>query len=60
MTITKTCDSEVVTGEGEPMGIGLGVGKDEGVARGICAEGRAHAPRRQIDNIRAATLEALT
>jgi hypothetical protein len=60
MTITKTCDCDVATGDGEPMGIGLGVGKGEGVARGICAEGLAHAPRRQIDNIRAPTLVALT
>jgi hypothetical protein len=67
MTMTKTCACELVTGDGSAEGDGLAIGDGEGVgvARGLglgstCALGRAHAATREIDNIRAATLVALT
>src|SRR5258708_1038112 len=63
--MTKTCDCDVETGEGSVDGDGDATGDGDAVASGVglvcsCAEGRAHAPREQIDNIRAATLVALT
>jgi hypothetical protein len=49
------------SGEGDSMGEGDGVGVTKGTwLGGTCAEGRAHALRTHIDNIRAATLVALT
>jgi hypothetical protein len=54
----------VVTGDGSTEGVGdgesIGEGEGVGVGRVTLAEVWAHAARRQIDNIRAANLGALT